>query len=84
MLSLKDCELEQVLNEPPEDSDLPLSEKRLALANQAPRAVRDISKFWKRRTRRQGEAYPFSTAPKVGRNASCPCGSGKKYKKCCL
>lgn len=20
---------------------------------------------------------------KVGRNASCPCGSGKKYKKCC-
>ena len=23
-------------------------------------------------------------APKVGRNAPCPCGSGKKYKKCCL
>ncbi len=23
------------------------------------------------------------TAPKVGRNAPCPCGSGKKYKKCC-
>lgn len=22
-------------------------------------------------------------APKVGRNSSCPCGSGKKYKKCC-
>ena len=21
---------------------------------------------------------------KVGRNESCPCGSGKKYKKCCL
>ena len=21
---------------------------------------------------------------KVGRNALCPCGSGKKYKKCCL
>ena len=21
--------------------------------------------------------------PKVGRNESCPCGSGKKYKKCC-
>jgi len=21
---------------------------------------------------------------KIGRNASCPCGSGKKYKKCCL
>ena len=23
-------------------------------------------------------------APKVARNAPCPCGSGKKYKKCCL
>jgi hypothetical protein len=23
------------------------------------------------------------TTPKVGRNALCPCGSGKKYKKCC-
>jgi preprotein translocase subunit SecA len=22
-------------------------------------------------------------APKVGRNDECPCGSGKKYKKCC-
>jgi len=22
-------------------------------------------------------------APKVGRNDTCPCGSGKKYKKCC-
>lgn len=22
--------------------------------------------------------------PKLGRNDSCPCGSGKKYKKCCL
>ena len=23
-------------------------------------------------------------APKVGRNDPCPCGSGKKHKKCCL
>lgn len=22
--------------------------------------------------------------PKIGRNASCPCGSGRKFKKCCL
>lgn len=25
-----------------------------------------------------------SHSPKVGRNAPCPCGSGRKYKKCCL
>ncbi|EIJ36174.1 SEC-C motif domain protein [Thiothrix nivea DSM 5205] len=24
------------------------------------------------------------TEPKVGRNDPCPCGSGKKYKKCCM
>jgi uncharacterized protein len=22
-------------------------------------------------------------APKIGRNDPCPCGSGKKFKKCC-
>ncbi len=34
-----------------------------------------------------GEAAAVKTivreAPKVGRNDPCPCGSGKKYKKCC-
>jgi preprotein translocase subunit SecA len=24
------------------------------------------------------------TEPRVGRNEQCPCGSGKKYKNCCL
>ncbi|MDJ0764248.1 MAG: SEC-C metal-binding domain-containing protein [Myxococcota bacterium] len=27
---------------------------------------------------------PVRTDPKVGRNAPCPCGSGRKFKKCCL
>jgi SWIM/SEC-C metal-binding protein len=26
---------------------------------------------------------PTHTDKKVGRNDPCPCGSGKKYKKCC-
>ncbi len=26
---------------------------------------------------------PFAVPPKIGRNDSCPCGSGKKYKRCC-
>jgi hypothetical protein len=26
---------------------------------------------------------PYNAAPKVGRNEPCPCGSGKKYKRCC-
>ncbi|MGL4992473.1 MAG: SEC-C metal-binding domain-containing protein [Sarcina sp.] len=26
----------------------------------------------------------FNNNKKIGRNEKCPCGSGKKYKKCCL
>ena len=26
---------------------------------------------------------PFDSGTKTGRNEPCPCGSGKKYKKCC-
>lgn len=27
---------------------------------------------------------PVGVPPKIGRNEYCPCGSGRKYKKCCL
>jgi preprotein translocase subunit SecA len=30
-----------------------------------------------------GERTPVRKTGKIGRNAPCPCGSGKKYKKCC-
>jgi SEC-C motif-containing protein len=30
-----------------------------------------------------GETPIVREEPKVGRNDPCPCGSGKKYKKCC-
>jgi SEC-C motif-containing protein len=33
---------------------------------------------------RTGPAPFKSAAPKAGRNDPCPCGSGKKYKHCCL
>jgi SEC-C motif-containing protein len=43
--------------------------------------------------KREGEAWYFTTgemvkpkpaiSTKVGRNEPCPCGSGRKYKKCC-
>lgn len=31
-----------------------------------------------------GVILPYIKAPKIGRNEPCPCGSGKKYKLCCL
>jgi hypothetical protein len=40
-----------------------------------------------REGRRRNVAATFNSEPrstsKVGRNEPCPCGSGKKYKKCC-
>ena len=50
--------------------------------------VRDIHAWWL--ARRDHHAPPASALahraapPRVGRNDPCPCGSGKKYKKCCL
>ena len=34
----------------------------------------------------EGRVIPFNQVrkAKVGRNDPCPCGSGKKYKNCCL
>lgn len=59
-------------------------------------ALVEIHAFWKERqasqpqTRMSDDAIdgrqrlPVTRdAPKVGRNDVCPCGSGKKYKKCC-
>lgn len=33
---------------------------------------------------READIQPVRTEPKIQRNALCPCGSGRKYKKCCI
>ena len=33
---------------------------------------------------RNGEQTTVVKEKKIGRNDPCPCGSGKKYKKCCI
>jgi transposase-like protein len=45
-------------------------------------ARRAILRFAPRR--RPASAGPRPQAGRVPRNASCPCGSGKKYKRCCI
>jgi uncharacterized protein len=43
------------------------------------------SLFWYFYEQREQLVQPMVLdTPKVGRNDPCPCGSGKKYKKCCL
>lgn len=45
-------------------------------------AVRAINGHWLLYRETSSKA-PFISKTKVGRNARCPCGSGKKYKRCC-
>ena len=37
----------------------------------------------KQKVSNQTKQQPFVSGKKIGRNDPCPCGSGKKYKKCC-
>lgn len=63
-------------------------EMRADLIKCLPGAVQAIHSYWKpfREERPPGvtaiSSYPGGSS-KVPRNAPCPCGSGKKYKKCC-
>jgi len=45
-------------------------------------SVRALHTYWL--TRRRPPSPIRRATPKVGRNDPCPCGSGKKYKQCCL
>jgi len=55
-------------------AELQLEEKRLRAENQRLRGVLEGLQSW---------AEP-ARPDRVGRNDPCPCGSGKKFKKCCL
>ncbi len=44
--------------------------------------VKALYKHFYKPTKRADTTFVHAT-PKVGRNEPCPCGSGKKYKKCC-
>ena len=52
-------------------------------------AMEELNRDWiySGTTRKQRMAPPCEkvrTEPKIQRNSPCPCGSGKKYKQCCL
>jgi len=66
-----------------------------ARAEEAPQRLPDFARALERKQERQQKEMQYQTGPaqaeapkpvragaKVGRNDPCPCGSGKKYKKC--
>ena len=67
------------------DDHAEVERRQLAIAP----SVRAIHRYWleRRQAASSSETHlaPLSRSiPRVGRNDPCPCGSGKKYKNCCL
>ncbi len=63
-------------------------EKRSELLTMLAVSVMKIYKHFSDDRKREAQLAKASgvirrESPKIGRNAPCPCGSGKKYKKCC-
>jgi len=50
--------------------------------------VAQLSALWRRQSLEgqmmMAQAEGIQASPRAGRNDPCPCGSGRKYKKCCL
>jgi uncharacterized protein len=76
---------ESLLGIPPDEEDRIMEEA----AEFIPACVAAIDAYW-REKRRTSMPFAAGTPPqpnhassKVGRNQPCPCGSGKKFKKCC-
>ena len=76
------------------DKDPTIKERFIKVAKQmeadgvdmsSPSAMRKWAKANQKKIREQeyGPVKPVVKAKEPGRNDPCPCGSGKKYKKCC-
>ena len=61
--------------------DDPLKTHKLAIEIES--AIPHIHRYWAPK-RKSAVEQVQRDAPKTGRNEPCPCGSGKKYKQCCL
>ncbi|HEY4318614.1 MAG TPA: UPF0149 family protein [Herbaspirillum sp.] len=60
--------------------DTPIKTHKLTVEMES--AIPHIYQYWLP-NRKSAVAQVRNETPKPGRNDDCPCGSGKKYKKCC-
>lgn len=73
------------LGENPDDSEFVVDfALRRDIAGQLPFIAHHLWTYWHSDIQTKSSTKPFIAAPRTGRNDPCPCGSGKKYKKCCL
>jgi uncharacterized protein len=76
----------------PEIDPIESPEKYAAILDDLPNCAVEIYEWWRKKfvaslpppsERRAFSGTVRRVAPKVSANAPCPCGSGKKYKRCC-
>ena len=61
-------------------------EKREEIIVQMAAGILRAYRYFRQHQRRVASTYgpePQRSPGKIGRNEPCPCGSGKKYKRCC-
>jgi len=65
--------------------DLPSDSERDHMRDAITPNVREVHAYWQKRRAADAPASApvHRNEARVGRNDPCPCGSGKKYKKCC-
>ncbi len=59
-------------------------ERPAMLKNKHPELYGVLSEVFNQDLASQSQSYAKAENSQLGRNSPCPCGSGKKYKRCCL
>ena len=67
----------------PADGPDELEDLGAAASELIPSCIVKIDAFWKARRRPDAITITEPKGRKPGRNEPCPCGSGRKYKRCC-
>jgi uncharacterized protein len=66
-----------------EEALIETPEQREELATLVPASVAELYRLWTPVRRVVSDPALRRHLPKIGRNEKCPCGSERKYKKCC-
>jgi uncharacterized protein len=73
------------LGENPDDTEVVVDFAfRQSIAGQLPFIAHELWTYWQSNEHQELSSTPNIAPSRVGRNDPCPCGSGKKFKKCCL
>lgn len=68
---------------PAEEALVESPEQREELSKLIPASIAELYRFWQPYRRVYAAPASGGEMPKVGRNEKCPCGSERKFKKCC-